>query len=370
MNGKITMVAVILLCTLAFTPKAQVLNVTEITQEQNQWCWAGVSACALDYYGTPTEQCVIAEYTRTVATWHDFGPVNCCTSATQGCNYWNYNWGYAGSIQDILVHFASITNNGVGSPLSMAVITSEVTHNRPFIIRWGWTSGGGHFLVGHGLTGDMLYYMNPWYGEGLKISSYAWVVSAPDHTWTHTNQLVISSPRPYPAQPVTGPQSLVKNQVDVPYTTPAITNATTYLWEVTPAEAGTINSTSSEALLNLTPEFLGTFSLTVKGINSIGEGSTSDPLSVTVSPAVGITDPAWASHLPLFPNPSAGKISFGPVPATPPVFIQLTDITGVERFNQPLPVSGELDLTALPKGMYLLRLRSGDYSKTTKLILQ
>ncbi|MDD4604569.1 MAG: T9SS type A sorting domain-containing protein [Bacteroidales bacterium] len=370
MNGKIKLVAAILFCTLAFTSKAQVLNVVELTQEQNQWCWAGVSACALDYYGATTGQCVVAEYTRTVATWHNFGLVDCCIDATQGCNYWNYNWGYAGSIQDILVHFASITNNGVDSALSKAVVTNEVTSNRPFIIRWGWTTGGGHFLVGHGLVGDNLYYMNPWYGEGLKIATYSWVVSAPDHTWTHTNQLVTSSPRPYPAQSVTGPQSLVKNQMDVPYTTPVIPNATSYLWVVTPATAGTINSTSREAVLNLTPEFLGTFSITVKGINSIGEGNTSNPLVVTVSPAAGITDPAWINRLSVFPNPSTGKISFGPVITTLPVFIQLTDLTGVEHFSQPLPASGELDLSTLPKGMYLLKLRSGDFSQTTKLILQ
>jgi len=74
--------------------KSQVLNVSAVTQEQNQWCWAGVSACILDYYCTPTAQCTIAEYTRTVETFSDisFGSTDCCVSPSS-CNNWNYSWG-------------------------------------------------------------------------------------------------------------------------------------------------------------------------------------------------------------------------------------------------------------------------------------
>ncbi len=169
--------------------KAQVLNVNEIFQEQDQWCWAGVSACVLDYYSVPTPQCEIAEYTRTVATWHSFGTTDCCDNAGLGCNYWNYNWGYPGSIQDILVHFAFLANNGVGSSLSLSDINTNIQANRLFVTRWAWTSGGGHFIVGHGVSGDMLYYMDPWYGEGKKTGTYSWLCSGGGHTWTHTNVL-------------------------------------------------------------------------------------------------------------------------------------------------------------------------------------
>src|SRR5512136_209086 len=90
----------------------QVLDVPLVYQEQNQWCWAGVSSSILRYYGHPQEQCTIAEYTRTVATFHDFGSVNCCTDANQGCNYWNYLSGSPGSIEDILAHWG-VANHGV-----------------------------------------------------------------------------------------------------------------------------------------------------------------------------------------------------------------------------------------------------------------
>ena len=60
--------------------------------------------------------------------------------------------------------------------------------------RWGWSGGGGHFVVGHGVQGDNIYYMNPWFGEGLLIGTYSWfkqgkTSNSSTHTWTDTNKL-------------------------------------------------------------------------------------------------------------------------------------------------------------------------------------
>jgi hypothetical protein len=58
-------------------------------------------------------------------------------------------------------------------------------------MRFGWTSGGGHFLDGFGYdtSSQHLYYMDPWPGNGYTMSLYSWVVSASDHDWTHTLQI-------------------------------------------------------------------------------------------------------------------------------------------------------------------------------------
>lgn len=171
------------------TLEAQQLAVPEIFQEQTEWCWAGVSKSVLDYYGTNIAQCDIADYARTVIKWRNFGSTDCCINPNLGCNYWNYNWGYPGSIQDILVNFANIQNYGVAKPLSLTEISKEIKGGRPFIVRWGWTSGGGHFVVGHGINGNNISYMNPWIGEGYHISTYNWLVNDGVHEWTHTNVL-------------------------------------------------------------------------------------------------------------------------------------------------------------------------------------
>jgi hypothetical protein len=192
----------ILFLLISTTAFSQYLRVPETIQEYDQWCWAGSSSCILKYYGKNISQCTIAEYTRVNATWHNFGSVNCCVSATQGCNYWNYNWGYAGSLLDILQNWG-VNNTGLGAALTTTQIQTEVTGQRPFVIRWGWYSGGGHFLVGHGYnsSGSQVYYMDPWFGEGLHVASYSWVVNdGSSHEWTHTN--VITTNPVLPTVPI------------------------------------------------------------------------------------------------------------------------------------------------------------------------
>ena len=174
-----------------------VLGLQTTIQQQNQWCWSACSNCILKYYGITTTQCQLAEYTRTVATWNNFGTQDCCVTATAGCNYWNYMWGYAGSIQDILSQFGSISVTNISNTISVSAIQTEINNNRPFVIRWGWTSGGGHFIVGEGYSAsNNIYYMNPWPGEGSKVAAYSWVVNDGVHSWTHTQKMTTNPPMP------------------------------------------------------------------------------------------------------------------------------------------------------------------------------
>jgi hypothetical protein len=179
---------------IQFTPSgkltSQVLDVPQVIQEQSQWCWVGVSKCVLDFFGYPKQQCEIAEYARSVITWYNFGTTNCCSNPNAGCNYWNYNWGRMGSIEDILKYFGGIVTQNLGRTLTLEEIKAQIDLGQPFIFRWGWKSGGGHFLVGHGLSGSTIYYMDPWYNSGHRIADYQWVVENTDHNWTHTQYCV------------------------------------------------------------------------------------------------------------------------------------------------------------------------------------
>jgi hypothetical protein len=278
-------IILILACAGFGQVQSQILNVSAVTQEQTEWCWAGVSACMLNYYCSPTPQCTIAEYTRTVATWHSFGTTPCCTNPNVGCNYWNYNWGENGSIQDILQHFANITNYGVGSTLSQATITSDLGLNRLFVIRWGWSGGGGHFVVGHGQSGSNLYYMDPWFGEGMKVGTYAWVCSGSNHTWTHTNRLSISpvSGAPANAGTITGLSTVCQGQNSVVYSVPSIANATSYVWTLPTGASG--SSTTTSITVNFGSSAVSG-NITVKGHNSCGDGvASSKSITVNTLPA-------------------------------------------------------------------------------------
>jgi hypothetical protein len=185
----------IFICTffVIFSAKTQVLELPEVTQEQNEWCWAGVSKCVLDYYGDVFTQCEIAEYARSRITWYDFGNVPCCEDASFGCNNPNYNCGMNGSIEDILSHFGEIVTNNLDRLLSKAEIEAQISQNRPFIMQWAWIAGGAHFLVGQGLIDNNFYYMDPWFGEGYSVSTYDYVCSSSKHFWNQT-QTMTSSP--------------------------------------------------------------------------------------------------------------------------------------------------------------------------------
>jgi len=165
---------------------AQVLlDVPEIIQEHDQWCWAGATRAALLHFGVDAPQCSIAEYTRTHtnAVDVDLGNTDCCVDWNQGCNTWNYFWYYGGSIADILGHFGSLQNLTYERPLSLDDVTNALDAQRLVFARWVWSSGGGHFVVAHGYDGSAVYYMNPWPGEGAKIAEYAWLYSGDAHTW-------------------------------------------------------------------------------------------------------------------------------------------------------------------------------------------
>lgn len=127
----------ILLFFTCFQMNAQILNMPENIQENDQWCWAGVTKSILNYYDITVSQCEIADYARQQITWHDFGTTDCCENPNLGCNYWNYAYGSSGSMEDILEHFGDVQNYGVSDYLTTSEITTELTNGRPFIVRWG-----------------------------------------------------------------------------------------------------------------------------------------------------------------------------------------------------------------------------------------
>ncbi len=183
---KRAIIALALLIYCPYTGSSQVLPVPLVAQEQDQWCWAGCSKCVLNYYGDSVTQCTIAEYARSVITWMSFGTTNCCINAHAGCNNPNYEATYSGSIQDILHHFYNISSTQHAYALSKTDIAAMLASNDLFIEHWTWHAGGGHFVVGYGISGSDIYYMNPWPGEGMSISTYTSMVDDGSHNWDFT----------------------------------------------------------------------------------------------------------------------------------------------------------------------------------------
>lgn len=258
------------------------LKVELVKQSQKNWCWAGVSACILNYYNKDQSQCTIAEYARQQRPFY-YGKTDCCKiprPKKDSCNRYNGLYGGNGTIDSILTHFGNIKNSGQESALSQTNVATEIKNNRPFVIRWGWKpeiNKYGHFIVGHGLVGDDFHYMDPYGGEGFKISKYDYVVDSTNRKWTHT--LVLESP-------------------------------------------------------------------------------------------AGIPESFSTTRQPFYPNPSSGKISFRDGFDSQKTMIEISNSSGSISHRRPFPESGYLDLSGLPKGLYILRIITNDRSIAAKLILQ
>ena len=157
-------------------------------QEHSNWCWAASSAAVLDNaYYTSVSQCTIANY-----AWNRS---DCCGNST-------YDWSHAcnqvndvSAIQRILSHW-SVASTAYSWAISQSACVSEINAGRPFVFRWAWDGGGGHFLVGYGYEGDgnYLWYMNPLPGHGDTLALYTWVQKATgDHTWSHSVAMATQS---------------------------------------------------------------------------------------------------------------------------------------------------------------------------------
>jgi hypothetical protein len=81
---------------------------------------------------------------------------------------------------------------------SWSSVVWDINARRPFVMRYGWTNGGGHIMVGRGYQTyagvNYLYIMDPWPGEGLTYRTYNSAVNAADHRWTHTQRMYYNAP--------------------------------------------------------------------------------------------------------------------------------------------------------------------------------
>lgn len=185
--------------------EAGVLPVPEVVQEQTQWCWAACSEAVIGYFGGSVNQCDLADDLRIANQW---GDDQCCMYNFRDdiledetdppgddyhrCNHWNYIFGGNLSIENIL-NTNNIPTRQEWRSLSANEIFTDINIGSPFVMRFGWTGGGGHFLVCRGIENQgnaanpMIFYMDPGpLTDNYQISDFNWVREAADHTWTHT----------------------------------------------------------------------------------------------------------------------------------------------------------------------------------------
>ena len=161
--------------TCSARPNGQVtLNISMQKQVQDEWCWDASGLTIADYWGytqySQNDFCQLAARNGDISC--DDQPATLDDMA----NAWS-NMGFSNTGYD-LYRSASFSETG-----------NEIANGRPFAVRIGWRSGGGHMNViyGYDPSSGMIAVGDPW----PSTQTYTWwnyndYVSNSSFQWTHS----------------------------------------------------------------------------------------------------------------------------------------------------------------------------------------
>jgi uncharacterized protein YjdB len=128
---------------------------------------------------------------------------------------------------------------------------------------------------------------------GLLPGTAKIIITSTDGGYRDTCTVMVTSP--VGTGSVSGSSSVKKGQTSVEYTTTSISNAATYIWTISPSDAGIISGTGITAKVDFSSAFTGTAEIKVAGQNICGTGTPSEGFNVTILPSLENTHfvPAW-----------------------------------------------------------------------------
>jgi hypothetical protein len=148
------------------------------------------------------------------------------------------------------------------------------------------------------------------------------------------------------------------------YTSGVSANADSYVWAVSPVEAGTTTSTGTSAEFFWTAGYTGSVLVTVTAMNDCFTSEVSDAFSTTIYTSVGLNENTAEKQLIIYPNPSDGKIAVRlPSQKSFTGDLTVTDANGATVMTKTSMtiLSGDvatLDLGQLSEGVYSVKLSS------------
>ncbi len=155
---------------------SKVLAFNMHAQTQTQWCWAATSTSVSKFYSifSPWTQCKVASQAM--------GETCCASPVPSPCNQ---PW-YLNLALDITENFVSYQ----GGTITWNQIRDELDKGLVVGARIGWSGGGGHFMVIHGVSKqgltEYLHIDDPIYGKStLTYQQFATNYQG-SGTWTHT----------------------------------------------------------------------------------------------------------------------------------------------------------------------------------------
>ena len=142
-------------------------------QEKSNWCWAAAARTIVRSATgdtSPPSQCQLVKWGKNSSACSN-------VTGTFGANV------SRALVQGDVLSPGSVTSGAK----SFSAVRGEIDSGRLMMIRWGWTSGGGHMLVlrGYNTSGNMINYVNP-LKSTYQVKSHASLRSGSNYTWTHS----------------------------------------------------------------------------------------------------------------------------------------------------------------------------------------
>lgn len=156
-SKKLRSVVVVLLLLVSLMASVQVvyayvdyklLNITAVSQEETNWCWATTGQMIIEFLGGDVTQTEFVTFVKGSAV----NETATDTESQSGLANWNVN-------------STCIT---YGSVPSYSTVVSQITNNQPIDAGIYWTSGGAHYYLIRGYYTDTsrnkydVYYIDPW----------------------------------------------------------------------------------------------------------------------------------------------------------------------------------------------------------------
>jgi hypothetical protein len=240
-----------------------------------------------------------------------------------------------------------------GGPLSLMAIATPETSCAGNAVQLMALTGGGTGNYTYSWTSDPVGFtsniQNP-VANPLETTTYTVVVNDGNAT---LSDLVLVTVNPLPTTPVspTGPDRVDLVYVSQSqYTAYAVANSDSYTWELSPANAGSINGTDTTASVTWNTSYLGNVTITVRSVNECGESGWSVGKTTEVDNTVGINEEEMFNIV-LYPNPNDGRFTIVSSEKISEVII--TDMLGKQiSKNQQPEIGFGYDFSYLPCGAY------------------
>jgi len=175
-----------------------------------------------------------------------------------------------------------------------------------------------------------------------------------------------------PADP-TGPSVVyITSTPTSEFTTEGGTYATTYSWELSPSNGGTI--TGNGPTCTVTWDFAqpGNYTLKVQGVNTCGGGTFSNEFPVMVYQGVGVNEPQSAKVITLLPNPANDVVTI--IPSHSMIAdINIINSVGKQEISLSKAILGtsyKLNISKLLPGIYYVRISNQEINQTMKLVVK